>query len=66
MKYHWITIAMEHGAHLNCIRYVRGYRAAVSWKDRLPVIGSYAKTLEEALESLETAIQDDAANECEC
>jgi hypothetical protein len=65
MKYDWITIAMEHGAHLNCIRYMRGYRAAVSWKNRLPVIGSYAKTFEEAIESLEKAIQDDAADQCE-
>ena len=56
---------MEHGAHLNCIRYMRGYRAAVSWKNRLPVIGSYAKTFEEAIESLEKAIQDDAADQCE-
>jgi hypothetical protein len=61
MKYDWITIAMEHGAHLNCQKYMRGYRAAVSWRDRLPVIGDYAKTFEEALESLETAIHDDAA-----
>ena len=52
---------MEHGAHLNCQKYMRGYRAAVSWRDRLPVIGDYAKTFEEALESLETAIHDDAA-----
>ena len=63
MKHDWITIAMEHGAHLNCIRYMRGYRAAVSWKDRLPVIGSYAKTFEEALISLDTAIHDYYADE---
>jgi hypothetical protein len=57
---------MEHGAHFNCQKYIRGYRAAVSWKDRLPVVSEYQKTFEEALESLETAIQDDAADECEC
>jgi hypothetical protein len=66
MKYTWITIAMEHGAHLNCKKYMRGYRAAVSWRDRLPVIGDYAKTFEDALTSLDTAIHDDAADECEC
>jgi hypothetical protein len=66
MKYTWITIAIEHGAHLNCMKYIRGYRAAVSWRDRLPVMGDYAKTFEEALESLDTAIHDDAADECEC
>jgi len=62
MKYDWITIAMEHGAHLNCQKYMRGYRAAVSWMDRLlPVMGDYAKTFEDALQSLDTAIHDDAA-----
>jgi len=66
MKYTWITIAIEHGAHLNCQKYMRGYRAAVSWKNRLPVVSEYRKTFDEALESLETAIQDDAADECEC
>jgi hypothetical protein len=62
MKYTWITIAIEHGAHLNCKKYMRGYRAAVLWMDRLlPVMGDYSKTFEEALQSLDTAIQEDAA-----
>jgi hypothetical protein len=65
MKHDWITIAMEHGAHLNCQKYIRGYLAAVSWRHRLPVIGSYANTFEDALISLDTAIHDYYADERE-
>jgi hypothetical protein len=65
MKYTWITIAIEHGAHLNCQKYMRGYRAAVSWRARLQVMGDYAKTFDEALQSLDAAIHDDAADEFE-
>jgi len=66
MKYDWITIAIEHGAHLNCQKYIRGYRAAVSWRDKMPVLGEFRETFDDALQSLDTAIHDDAADECEC
>jgi hypothetical protein len=65
MKYDWITIALEQGANLNCMKYIRGYRAAVSWKNQLPVMGNYCATFSDALQSLDAAIKDSAADECE-
>jgi hypothetical protein len=66
MKYDWITIAIAHGGVLTTSENVHGIRSTMRWEGRELVAGDYRPNLPDALTSLNSALEDDAADECQC
>jgi hypothetical protein len=66
MKYDWITIAIDHGGVLTTSKNAHGYYSTMHWRGRQSVTGEHCSTLPDALTSLNSALEDDAADECQC
>ena len=65
MKYDWITIAIENGGVLTTSRNAHGIYSTMHWKGgESPVCGEHHSTIPDALTSLNSALEDDAADEC--
>ena len=64
MKYDWITIAIDHGGILTTSKNVHGICSTMHWQDRDPIVGDRHTTLPDAMSSLNSALEDDAAEEC--
>jgi len=63
MKYDWITIAIANGGVLTASKNVHGITATMNWKGHNPVSGGVCDTLPEAMTSLNSELEDNAANE---
>lgn len=63
MKYDWITIAIENGGVLTTSKNVHGIYSTMHWKGQQPISGDHHSTLPDALTSLNSALEDDAAEE---
>jgi hypothetical protein len=65
MKYDRITIALENGGVLTASKNAHGIYASMNWR-KLPesVSGEHHTTLPDALTSLNSVMEDDAAEEC--
>ena len=64
MKYDWIEKAMENGGVMTASRNVHGYVATIHWhKLGESVRGEHHSTLPDALTSLNSSLEDDAAEE---
>jgi len=66
MRYDWIEIAMEHGGELTSCKTNKGYRSTMGWAIKGCISGDFQTTLPDSLNSLNTALEDDAADECQC
>jgi hypothetical protein len=64
MKYDWITIALENGGILTTAKNAYGINASMHWENGDEVCGEDHSTLPDALISLNSALEDDAAEEC--
>lgn len=64
MKYDWITIAIENGGVLTTSKNVHGIASTMHWKGHEPICGDRCDTLPDALTALNSALEDDAAEEC--
>lgn len=64
MKYDWITIAIDHGGVLTTSKNAHGYYSTMNWTHRDSIRGEHHSTLPDALTSLNSALEDDAADEC--
>ncbi len=65
MKHDWITIALENGGVLTASKTPHGIYASMNWR-KLPesVSGEHHSTLPDALTSLNSELENDAADEC--
>lgn len=64
MKYDWIEIAMENGGVMTASRNGQGYVATMCWHKLDEVVrGDHHSTLPDALTSLNSNLEDDAADE---
>jgi hypothetical protein len=64
MKYDWITIALENKGVMTVSQNVHGIAATMHWnKISESVKGDHHSTLPDALNSLNSELGDDAANE---
>jgi len=71
MKYDWIQIAIKNGGSLKALDSNGGITAEMSWTGNQflaphTIFGDPHTTLPDALASLNFALEDDAADECEC
>lgn len=68
MKTKWIEIAMKNGAELKVLLMPNGKFSAVVYWPKLykSVGGERSETIQDALESLNNEIEDDASNQCDC
>jgi len=66
MKTDWIEIAMDHGGVMTTSKTQHGITATMNWKGEMSVSGKPSLTIQDALNSLNSELEDDAANDCEC
>ena len=66
MNTNWIEIAMGNGGVLTSSKDECGINASMHWENGAEVCGENHQTLPDAINSLNSALEDDAANECEC
>lgn len=65
MRYDWITIALENKGILIVKQGKRGFVAKMGWAGEKPVHGEPQSTVPDALNSLNEALLEDAASECQ-
>lgn len=59
----WIQIAIENGGFMDLQRLGSEFSARMRWRTGSVVLGSLCKTVAGALNALDTALAEDAANE---
>lgn len=64
MKYDWIEIAMKNGGVLQVYHSKHGFGAEMKWPNDKSIFSDFAANLPDALTSLNTALEDDAVDEC--
>ena len=64
MKYTWITKAMENEGALTAWHDGSFFRANIEWRYVDAIFSDPCENLEDALASLNSALENDAANEC--
>ena len=66
MKLDWIKIAIENKGVMTLSKNVHGIAATMNWNGKNPVCGERCHAIEDALQSLNDALTDDAASEMDC
>lgn len=66
MTLDWITIALENKGVMTLSKNVHGIAATMNWTGQQPVCGERCHAIEDALQSLNDALQDDAAEQTIC
>jgi len=63
MKYTWMQTALENGGVMTASIALKGVVVTMNWRGYASISSEQCATIEDALQSLETALEDDAANE---
>lgn len=64
MKYIWITKAIENGGALTAYYDGNFFRANIEWPYGKAIFSDLCENFADALASLNSALEDDAADEC--